>query len=166
MEVAVVRTNKDGFNIIKNYFYIEDSIEIKDLLYSLGLLSEDGILLLMGVTDNRLIESLEEFMLSDIQFPDIGKNITFSFFKKIKEKNIAVRYNNESKNVLYEVIKDVVPNIEICSYLYFLTDKQEMILEYKVDDAIFISRDIIKSDESIRRFCKEIGVNRYCLEEF
>ena len=79
----MVRTNKDSFNITKNYFYIEDSIEIQDLLCSLGILSEDGILLFMGVTDNQLIESLEGFMLSDIRFPDIGKNITFSFFKKI-----------------------------------------------------------------------------------
>ncbi len=166
MEVVVERTSKNGFKITKNYFHIEDSIEIKDLLCSLDILLEEGILLLMGVTDNRLIESLEEFILSDIQFPDIGENITFSFFKKIKEKNIAIRFNNESKSVLYEATKDVVPNIEICSYLYFLTDKQEIILEYKVDDAIFISRDIVKSDESIRRFCKEIGINRYCLEEF
>jgi hypothetical protein len=150
----------------KNYFHIEDAVDLVDLFNALPVLSEDGILILMGVPNSEIKEKLKEFEITDINFPDIGKSFTFGFFKKIEEKNIAIKFGYKTKNILIELSKKNVPNTEICSYLYYLKNDKSMILEYVVDNDIFISRDIIKNDETVRAFCKKIDINRYCLEEF
>jgi hypothetical protein len=150
----------------KNYFHIEDKVDLVNLFSALPILSEDGILLLMGVANKEIEKKLKEFKILDINFPDIGKSFNFSFFGQIKEKNIAIKFDYKSKNILLELAKKYIPNIEMCSYLYYLSNDKREILEYVVENDIFISRNIIENDEIIRSFCKTIGVDRYCLEEF
>jgi hypothetical protein len=150
----------------KNYFHIEDKVDLADFFSALSIFSEDGILILMGVLNNEIEEKLKEFKISDIDFPDIGKSFNFSFFKQIKEKNIAIKFDYRSKSILIELSKKNIPNIEMCSYIYYLRNDKSKILEYVVDNDIFISRDIIENDEIVRDFCRKVGINRYCLEEF
>jgi len=168
MEDAEVKINdfKDIGNMEKNYFHIEGMIELSDFFNALPILQEEGILLILGIIDSEVIKKLEKFKVLGVKFPNTGRSITFGIFKVLKEKNLAIKFNNESRSILYELSKEITPDIEICSYVYYLNNEKDEILEYAVGRDIFISRKIIKNDNIVRLFCKKIGINRYCLEEF
>jgi len=149
----------------KNFFHIEEQVELSEIFCALSVLSEDGILLLMGISNVEIIEKLKEFEITDIEFPNIGKSFTFGIFKKYKEEHIAIRFNEKSKKDLIILSKKYIPNLEMCSYLYYLRDDKKEILEYIVDSDIYISRDSI-DDKTVRYFCKQLNIHRYCLEDF
>ncbi len=69
----------------------------------------------MGVLNDEIEERLKEFKISDIDFPDIGKSFHFSFFKQIKERNIAIKFDYRTKKILIELSKRIIPNVEVYS---------------------------------------------------
>jgi len=150
----------------RNFFHIEGKVDLADFFNALPFLHKDGVLLLMGIVNDQIIATLREFQIPYNDFPNIGKSITFTFFKQIKEKNLAIEFNDESKKILMKLAKENVPSLEVCSYIYYLTEEKNEIVEFVVDDNIFISRDIVDNDEIIRDFCQKISIDRYCLEEF
>lgn len=149
-----------------NYYHIENEIDLEDIFEALPILSEEGILILMDIPNIEIIDILKEYQINNIKFPNIGKSITFGSSGKINIKNIGIEFNKNSKNILIELSKKFIPNLEICSYLFYQKKDGKEILEYISDNDIFISRNTIKSDQIIRTFCKKIKVSRYCLEDF
>ena len=158
--------------ISKNYYNINGEISILDFFSALNNLYQDGILILLGVPieNEDIFKRLKMFEVkNNTKEINCGKSITFNIFGIVKTKNISLKYSNTAKDTLLDLSQKYIPENEICQCMYYLNPNTEnCILEWKSVGSgdIHISRYEINSDEKIRKFCKDIDIDSYCLEMF
>jgi hypothetical protein len=151
--------------IMTNYYWIENVIELKDVLSNLDILYKNGILMLYGIPNYEIVKKLESYEVNKILDAPYSKIFSFSIFppKKIKLYDISIRYTEKSKEVLVNLADEYVPYPEFCTSLFYADENAKLLLEWnsvKEESEIYLSIDF--PEKIIRKFCKSIYVDSFC----